>query len=234
MAGWIKLWRKLTENGHFKLPGTAFKLWIYCLLEAAPYPDPKQVLAAGELWLSYRGIRENLIEDNKNVSMSTISAALKYLEEHGYILLQREKFKALKATVVNWGEYQSSDKPAPKSAAPRPATLLPPANPGAAAIEREFGRPLSPIELSQLSEWQQTYSPELIAEALARASLQNKRSIAYIGGILKNWGRKNLTTPETARHSQKLTAAQGGKTRAKRKAGYHPGEVDWASEPDTL
>lgn len=107
MAGWIKLWRKLIENGHFKMPGTAFKLWIYCLLEAVPYPDYMQDLAIGELWLSYQGIRENLGEGDKKVSMSTVSAALKYLEQNGYIMLQPEKFKGIKAKIVNWGEYQS-------------------------------------------------------------------------------------------------------------------------------
>jgi len=106
VAGWIKLWRKLIENGHLKMPGTAFKLWIYCLLEAVPYPDYKQNLDAGELWLSYQRIKDNLAEANKNVSKSTISAALKYLEQHGYIKLYPEKFKGIKVKVINWTEYQ--------------------------------------------------------------------------------------------------------------------------------
>lgn len=125
MAGWIKLWRKLIENGHLKMPGTAFKLWIYCLLEAVPYPDYKRGLDAGELWLSYQSIRHNLAEGNKNVSNSTISAALKYLEQKGYVTLHPEKFKGIKAKVVNWADYHAlaysaaAETPARRSCRPR-------------------------------------------------------------------------------------------------------------------
>lgn len=429
MAGWIKLWRKLLENGHLKMPGMAFKLWIYCLLEAAPYPDPKTGLTVGELWLSYQGLRDNLGEGNRKVSMSTVSAALKYLEQNGYITLQSEKFKGIKARIINWGEYQAltskgteekaeiytnalfnpksnrlTDSPTtlslaeakfttPLSAAktnlmtaqspldlkPEPPTTPPviesgftfaqevirsdipsgppiivphsltpqitspqsptpkitdpyspspktsvPHSPAAHKVAetdsptpffggesdsmttrqvaanaspttlqvandysqssrlttptvitrtshpyshkasssnkntiendikninsivvvrvakdfvKEFGRPLSPIEMKQLANWLQTVSEDLIKEALTRASLQDKRSIAYVGGILKNWSRAGITTVDEILRESTKTSSKGGKKNARSKPvkpGYHPHEVDWDNEPDTL
>lgn len=297
MAGWIKLWRNLLANGHFKMPSMAFKLWIYCLLEAAVYPDPKRDLAAGELWLSYQGIRENLEEGTRKASLSTISASLKHLEQNGYITLQAVKFKGIKARVVNWGQYQTlthEPYPSPPSKRPDPSVvgdytqLNPPTTPAVVddyshsspattprvvtrapepycgkasspdknyiknklkninpvvavrVIEdfvREFGRALSPLEVKQITHWQQTFSDDLIKEALTRASLQDKRSIAYVGGILKNWSRSGITTVEEAlKESTKPTRPipKGGKRIATSRPGYRPQEVDWTNEPDTL
>jgi len=266
------------------MPGMAFKLWIYCLLEAAPYPDHKRNLAIGELWLSYQNLRENLGEVDKKVSMSTVSAALKYLEQHGYITLQSEKFKGIKAKIVNWGDYQAfiytdSEPPATSSVAvaespttptvaddysqsSRPTTPTVVArtaqpykgkasNPDknyiensiknntvvvtvADAFTQEFGRPLSPNEMKQLTHWQETFSQNLIKEALLRASLQDKRTIAYVGGILKNWSRAGITSVAEAQQEPTKSSTKGGKRNAKGKPGYRPKEVDWSNEPDTL
>ncbi|MCL5779596.1 MAG: hypothetical protein M1119_01350 [Firmicutes bacterium] len=107
MAGWIKLWRKLKENGHLKMPGTAFKLWIYCLLEATPYQNRARDLEVGELWLNYEYVRQVIGEAGRQMSKSTVSNALKYLEKNGYVELKPKKFYGVKVKVVNWQEYQS-------------------------------------------------------------------------------------------------------------------------------
>jgi DNA-binding transcriptional ArsR family regulator len=113
LAGWVKLWRKLKDNGHLKMPGTAFKLWIYCLLEAAPYPDRARGLEAGELWLNYEHIRQVIGEAGRQMSKSTVSSALKYLEQNGYLKLQAQKFYGVKARVANWQDYQSGTETVP-------------------------------------------------------------------------------------------------------------------------
>lgn len=296
MAGWVKLWRKLKENGHLKMPGTAFKLWIYCLLEASPYQDRARDLEAGELWLNYEHVRQVIGEAGRQMSKSTVSSALKYLEHNGYLELQAKQFYGVKARVANWQEYQSGTETVParvqksypantgtvpgeglpgtSSSTATSTETVPVGVPGknwkqapesysrnasdawhdscvfkniriknkdlytAAAIagdfEREFARPLSPAELSQLAGWQKQFSLELIKEALARAALQDKRSIAYVGGILKSWRQAGITTLEEARREQNRPGAKGGKKNAGAKPGYRPSEVDWANEPDTL
>jgi DNA-binding transcriptional ArsR family regulator len=123
LAGWVKLWRKLKDNGHLKMPGTAFKLWIYCLLEAAPYPDRARGLEAGELWLNYEHIRQVIGEAGRQMSKSTVSSALKYLEQNGYLKLQAQKFYGVKARVANWQDYQSGTETVPAGTAPGTETV---------------------------------------------------------------------------------------------------------------
>lgn len=63
-------------------------------------------------------------------------------------------------------------------------------------FEKEFGRPLSPMESTQIVEWYQGdgYSPELILEALKRAVLRGKVNFKYIDSILRDWARNNIRT----------------------------------------
>ncbi|TEB06494.1 DNA replication protein DnaD [Pelotomaculum schinkii] len=246
MAGWIKLWRKLKDNGHLKMPGTAFKLWIYCLLEAAPRPDRARELEVGELWLNYEHIRQVIGEAHRQMSKSTVSSALKYLEQSGYLKLQAKSFYGVKACVANWQDYQTgtisvpvespSSTPAstetvpvegasstPTSTETVPVPVLAPVpvggtepNNGAASqspkniknkdlkntvvvdlaehFAREFGRTLTPFEVSYLTKWRSEFPEELILAALARATLRDKRSLAYVGGILTNWQKIGIRT----------------------------------------
>lgn len=105
------------------MPGTAFKLWIYCLLEAAPYPDRARGLEAGELWLNYEHIRQVIGEAGRQMSKSTVSSALKYLEQNGYLKLQAQKFYGVKARVANWQDYQSGTETVPAGTAPGTETV---------------------------------------------------------------------------------------------------------------
>lgn len=74
-------------------------------------------------------------------------------------------------------------------------------------FEREFGRLLSPMEISQITEWYKgdKYSPELICEALKRAVLRNVLNFKYIDSILRDWARKNIKTVKQAEiHDEKF------------------------------
>lgn len=63
-------------------------------------------------------------------------------------------------------------------------------------FEKEFGRPLSPIESTQLMEWYygDKYTSELIIEALKRAVLRGVVNLKYIDSILRGWSKNNLKT----------------------------------------
>jgi DnaD/phage-associated family protein len=54
-------------------------------------------------------------------------------------------------------------------------------------IEKEFGRPLAPSEFEKISLWQNEYADELILYAVEIAVANNKRTIQYVNGILRNW-----------------------------------------------
>jgi DNA replication protein len=63
-------------------------------------------------------------------------------------------------------------------------------------FEREFGRPLSPMECETLSMWidQDNHSFELISAALKEAVLSGKMNFRYIDRILFDWKRNGIKT----------------------------------------
>jgi len=63
-------------------------------------------------------------------------------------------------------------------------------------FEREFGRPLSPIEHAQIIEWcdGDRFGGEIILAALKRAVLRGILNLKYIDRILSEWDKKNLRT----------------------------------------
>ena len=54
-------------------------------------------------------------------------------------------------------------------------------------VEKNFGRPLSPIEIEKINDWSLSYDEEIINYAISIATLNNKRTFNYVNGILKNW-----------------------------------------------
>ncbi|MCB5954322.1 DnaD domain protein [Enterococcus sp. CWB-B31] len=72
-------------------------------------------------------------------------------------------------------------------------------------FEKEFSRPLSPIELEMIGQWLETdgYKPELIHLALREAVLNQAYSLKYIDRILLAWERKNIQTKEQVIEDQK-------------------------------
>ncbi|HEY4553344.1 MAG TPA: DnaD domain-containing protein [Bacillaceae bacterium] len=83
-------------------------------------------------------------------------------------------------------------------------------------FEKEFGRPLSPIECETLAMWidHDSHDPVIIKAALREAVISGKINFRYIDRILFEWKKNNIKTIEQARvHSLKFrqkakTAAQ--------------------------
>ena len=74
-------------------------------------------------------------------------------------------------------------------------------------FEREFGRPLSPMECETISSWldQDHYPDELIRFALKEAVFAGKLHLRYIDRILIEWSRNRVTNPDEAReHSRRF------------------------------
>lgn len=62
------------------------------------------------------------------------------------------------------------------------------------SFEKEFGRPLSPIELDKINNWMTESQEFIIREALKRAVLAGKFSFSYIDSILLRWKKNNIRT----------------------------------------
>lgn len=69
------------------------------------------------------------------------------------------------------------------------------------AFEKEFGRPLSPMECETISNWmdQDQYSEPLIRAALKESVFAGKVHFRYIDRILLDWSRNRVRTPEEAK-----------------------------------
>jgi DNA replication protein len=63
-----------------------------------------------------------------------------------------------------------------------------------ALFEREFARPLSPMEVERIRQWGEELDTVLIMEALRRAVLMGKNNFRYIDAILMEWRKNNLRT----------------------------------------
>lgn len=65
-------------------------------------------------------------------------------------------------------------------------------------FEKEFGRPLSPIEVETIGMWidQDHYKIELIHLALREAVLSQVYNLKYVDRILLNWEKRNIKTAE--------------------------------------
>lgn len=77
-------------------------------------------------------------------------------------------------------------------------------------FEKEFSRPLSPIELETISLWldEDQYQPEMIQLALREAVLNQAYSLKYIDRILLTWERRGITTKEQVVQEQKKRKRQ--------------------------
>jgi len=94
-------------------------------------------------------------------------------------------------------------------------------------FEKEFGRPLSPIESTQLMEWYygDKYSSELIIEALKRAVLRGVVNLKYIDSILRGWSKNNL---KTVKAIIAFEEAYADNRKAKNKGPYAAAETEAA------
>ncbi len=83
-------------------------------------------------------------------------------------------------------------------------------------FEKEFGRPLTEIECSNIIEWHDGcgFSQELILEALKRAVLNQTTNWRYINSILREWDRKNLRTLQDVWDDDARFQARQGKQKS--------------------
>jgi len=90
------------------------------------------------------------------------------------------------------------------------------------SFEQEMGF-LSPVISNSLQDDMERYPWEWIPMAIERASRANKRSLAYIEGILKNWqslgGPQNDAPPKAGKYSSN---GNGSRTSSRQTAEYIP------------
>lgn len=81
-----------------------------------------------------------------------------------------------------------------------------------ADFEKDFGRPLSPTEYEQITQWQEAHDPDVVKEALRRAVLNGKFNMRYIDRILLAWKKANCRTLREVLEYEQAYAKAKGKT----------------------
>lgn len=78
-------------------------------------------------------------------------------------------------------------------------------------FEREFARPLSPMEVERIQHWITETDTVIIMEALRRAVLMGKNNFRYIDAIIMEW-RKNklLTLQDIEKYDQNYQQRRAG------------------------
>lgn len=69
-------------------------------------------------------------------------------------------------------------------------------------FENEFARLLSPMEIETVESWTKSFQNEMIVYALSIAVRNNKKTLGYIEGILKNWKTCSYKTLEEVKQNE--------------------------------
>jgi len=70
-------------------------------------------------------------------------------------------------------------------------------------LEKNFVRTISPLEYEKLNTWLETFSEDMVKQAIDLAILNNKKTFSYIAGILKNWKTNGYKTLEDIQDTRK-------------------------------
>lgn len=70
-------------------------------------------------------------------------------------------------------------------------------------LEQNFGRTISPIEYEKINEWLLLFNEDIISYGIELCVMQNKKTFAYLVGILKNWKSNSYKTLEEIKENQK-------------------------------
>lgn len=135
------------------------------------------------------------------------------------IFLRQSLFSELfEQTLELWGCEQARQFEQEKSISSRQEAEAPGLSKAVSGLyrcfEKEFGRPLSPMESTQIMEWYfgDQYTFELILEALKRAVLRGVVNFKYIDSILRGWSRNNIKTVKAViAHEEAFSEQKKGK-----------------------
>ena len=87
-------------------------------------------------------------------------------------------------------------------------------------FQSEFRRLLSGFEIEEINHLLNENDSGLVKEALRTAVTSGKPNVSYIGGILRNWQQKQVTTVEQVRHSEKQRKEKKDEQGAKDEWGF--------------
>lgn len=159
-------------------------IWIYQEKEQKPFPTVSE------------------LEERMNIKSERIVEIIEQLVRGGYLEIEHgiddrgircERFSLvplLQQLASSFMEKQAEGSEEPSPAYENVFQLF----------EKEFGRPLSPMECQMLAQWldEDGHSEELIEAALREAVFCGKLNFRYIDRILFEWQRNHVRTADEA------------------------------------
>ena len=127
--------------------------------------------------------KQKALQCNTPVTISNTSETKCNTDKEKDIELDKEIDKELEEEI---------NKEEETDAAPSPPSLF-------ESFESEFARPLSPIEVNLIAEWEKDFSNDIILLALAESVKNNARSFRYIEVILIAWKQAGVRNVEEAK-----------------------------------
>ena len=97
-------------------------------------------------------------------------------------------------------------------------------------VERNFGRPLSPIEIEKINDWSSSYDEEIINYAISIATLNNKRTFNYVNGILKNWKTAGYKTLQEIKDNEDPKRRESTLTEEQKKDLEELADYNWLED----
>ncbi|MEO3947503.1 DnaD domain-containing protein [Gorillibacterium sp. CAU 1737] len=173
------------------------QLMTYLDKEANDFPTPD------ELGMRMSATPESIIGGLARLIKNDWLTIEEGIERPSGIRFERYSLDPLYAKLAAWWRKRIEEEEASTSAASPPETgqnlfLI---------FEKEFARPLTPMELEMISGWldQDRFPEDLILAALKEAVFAGKVHFRYIDRILLEWQRNRVLTVEQAKeHRQKF------------------------------
>lgn len=69
-------------------------------------------------------------------------------------------------------------------------------------LEKNFGRTIAPIEFEKINNWLLLFDENILNYAIELCVLQNKKTFAYLEGVLKNWKSQQYKTLEEIKENE--------------------------------
>lgn len=222
--GFIIINRKMLEWEWYQDTNTK-TLFFHCLLKAN-WKDGKfqgLVIPRGSFVTSLTKLSEELSTDKQVFTIRNVRTAIKHLEMTGEITNKSySKFRVI--TINNYDKYQDYDKVSAsqvtnkRQTSDRQVTTIEQKKQSNKEtnnnisttttngtnlfqfIEINFGRTLNPIEIEELSNWEDN---ELTRYVIKKAILANVYSIRYISKVLYTYKQKGIKTVVDAEREYK-------------------------------
>ena len=240
MAGWLRLYTDIKNDRKLRrLPPAQRWLWVVIMTIAKESPKEGWLLLTEGV-----AVTAEDLADDAAVSIDEVHAGLKVFAEQRmikaidgiYYLVNWDKrqFVSDSSTERSRRHRQKSNATLLQRCSNVPATppdtdtdiyinnnndhSKPPVVNLVTSFEQETGRPLSPMNLDQIRQWERQYQSELILEALRKAITLGKYSMQYIDSILLNWQKNNIRTLAEVKAADKefeQRKQKGGKSRGR-------------------